>query len=178
MKYNNAKPVAFARGWIYLLLLVLTACADTPSSSTTGESSSSPSVIVVNSRDLLNFHNQARVDGTRCSGARRAVAPALIWNDQLAIPAKSHALYMARTKKLSHTGNNGSSFTNRIEQTGYRWSIASENIAYGHKSIESAMQAWLKSKAHCANIINSEVSEMGAAVADDYWVTVFAKPRN
>jgi uncharacterized protein YkwD len=84
---------------------------------------------------------------------------------------------MAKTNRHSHKGLNDSSFTTRIEQAGYQWLSASENIAYGYKSTESVMQAWLKSKAHCANITNPNVTEMAAAVVDSYWVTVFARPK-
>jgi uncharacterized protein YkwD len=145
MKYNNAKPVSFVRNWTCLLLMVLTACADSTSSSTASVNSSSPRLSVVNTRDLLKLHNQARTNGTRCSDGRRTVAPALIWNKRLARAANNHDQYMAKTNRHSHKGRNGSSFTTRIEQTGYQWLSASENIAYSYKSTESVMQAWLKS---------------------------------
>lgn len=132
---------------------------------------------VVNSRDLLELHNQARINGTRCSDGKRTVASALSWNKCLARAANNHAQYMAKTNRHSHKGRNGSSFTTRIEQAGYQWLSASENIAYGYKSAESVMQAWLKSKAHCANITNPDVTEMAAGMVEGYWVTVFAKPR-
>ena len=40
-----------------------------------------------------------------------------------------------------------------------------ENIASGQRTVEEAMASWLDSPGHCANIMNPDFREMGAAYA-------------
>lgn len=104
-------------------------------------------------------------------------------NDQLIQAAQKHADWMAKVGKMSHTGQNGSSFWDRITSTGYNPQTGGENVAYGYDTAESVMNGWMNSSGHKANILNNTWTEVGYGVAADsggrkYWCTVFAKPMN
>lgn len=174
MKYNNAKRASLLLG---LLLLMLVACVKQsvylPDAEKNEERNNQ---FVINSLELLELHNRARIKGTRCAASRRTVAPKLTWSNQLAVAAKHHAQYMNRSREFSHTGRNGIKLAKRIENTGYKWLYAGENIAYGYKTHKSVMQAWLSSKPHCINIVSENFTQMGAAKVNSYWVAVFATP--
>lgn len=104
----------------------------------------------------------------------------LLINNQLNQAAQKHATWMARVNKMNHTGENGSSFWDRILASGYNPQTGSENIAYGYDTAESVIKGWMKSFGHRANILNTTWTEVGYGVAADnngrkYWCTVFAK---
>jgi uncharacterized protein YkwD len=57
-----------------------------------------------------------------------------------------------------------------------------ENIAMGQSTAAAAMDSWMHSSGHRANILNANLTEIGTALARDsasrpYWVQVFGKPR-
>ena len=52
----------------------------------------------------------------------------------------------------------------------------SENVAMGQQNEEEVMKSWLSSPGHCANIMNPNVTEVGAAHSGDYWTQLFAAP--
>ena len=85
---------------------------------------------------------------------------------------------------FSHMGSDGLSVRDRVTNASYDWSAVGENIADGQPTIDAVMTAWLDSPGHCANIMFSSYSEIGAASyairGSDYpiyWTQVFAKPR-
>ena len=57
------------------------------------------------------------------------------------------------TKKLPWT---------RMQDAGYNYSYAGENIAAGYSSPASVMNGWMNSSGHRANILNTNFREMGA----------------
>jgi uncharacterized protein YkwD len=72
-------------------------------------------------------------------------------------------------------------FSKRIEESGYAFSAAGENIAQGQTTGEEAVGDWMTSPGHKANILSKDYSEIGIGrgVTTDgevYWVQVFAKP--
>jgi uncharacterized protein YkwD len=79
----------------------------------------------------------------------------------------------------------GSTPADRATRAGYPWRLVGENIASGNRTPQEAVQAWLDSPGHCANLMNPGFTEMGAAYAIDphsenqtpYWTQVFARPR-
>lgn len=105
-------------------------------------------------------------------------------NSQLALAARQHTKSMANNDFFSHYGVNGSSPFERIENTGYEYSIAAENIAAGYQTPETVVRAWMGSTGHRANILNSDITEIGVGYryfANDsglvnynhYWTTTF-----
>lgn len=53
----------------------------------------------------------------------------------------------------------------RASRAGYRWRAIAENIAAGQMNAAVAVQGWLNSRGHCANLMSPVYTEMGAAFA-------------
>ncbi|MGK9064541.1 CAP domain-containing protein [Stutzerimonas chloritidismutans] len=135
-------------------------------------------------QSILERVNAARSQPRRCGDQAFEAAPALGWSDTLADAALAHSQDMARRDYFSHRAPNGEQAGDRARQAGYRWSRVGENIAAGQGSAEQVVAGWLASPGHCANIMNADFTEMGAAYATDkastagsYWTQVFATPR-
>ena len=145
--------------------------------------------------EILKAINKARSVARDCHDGLGLVPPAstLTWNNELYASAYEHSYDLATSNTFSHYGsgtasdvtgsNNGekSYFIDRIEANGYaNYKIIGENIAGGHTTIEAAVEAWIASPAHCTNLMNSEFTEVGVAVAVDensdygiYWTQSF-----
>jgi len=106
---------------------------------------------------------------------------------QLSEAAQLHSESMADDDFFSHYGVDGSSPFDRIEEAGYQYSRAAENIAAGYQTPEAVVQAWMNSSGHRANILNSDLTEIGVGyeyLANDmgslnyssYWTTTFGNP--
>jgi uncharacterized protein YkwD len=86
---------------------------------------------------------------------------------------------MAQADFFSHTGSNGSTFTQRITSAGYEWRRAAENIAAGYPYPDAAVAALLDSPEHCSNIMDPALTEIGVGKATGggtygtYWVQDF-----
>ena len=90
---------------------------------------------------------------------------------------------MATNNIFSHTGSDGSSFGQRIADTGYQSGAGGENIAAGSATAEDTMQQWLNSEGHCRNIMSGNFTQLGVGYAQNansqwthYWTQVFASP--
>ncbi|WP_420865600.1 sigma-70 family RNA polymerase sigma factor [Streptomyces prasinopilosus] len=90
--------------------------------------------------------------------------------------AQLHSEDMSANGYFSHTGQNGSSFVDRITAQGYP-SPGAENIARGQSSAASVMEAWMNSEGHRANILNCSLKTMGVGVVtgDWTWTQVFGR---
>ena len=89
------------------------------------------------------------------------------------------------TEYYSHTRPDGTSCFTVLDDLGYSYSTAAENIAAGQTSAEDGMDDWMNSAGHRANILNKNVTELGVGFAYDsdsyyqyYWTQLFAKPLN
>ncbi|MNC90716.1 Cysteine-rich secretory protein family protein [compost metagenome] len=65
----------------------------------------------------------------------------------------------------------------RAARAGFRAKIASENVASGQKSFSDAMYYWERSSGHRENLLRSNVSAAGVAMAQAesgraYWTVV------
>ncbi len=108
----------------------------------------------------------------------------LVNNSALASAAQAHASDMARNNYFSHTSRNGTSFTTRITNAGYRYSRAAENIAAGYRTPETVVAGWMQSPGHRANILDCRLTQSGVGYAynsasryGSYWVQDFGTPR-
>ena len=130
--------------------------------------------------------NRLRAAGADCRGGGRfAPAAALAWNATLLQSAAAHARDMADTGHVAHTGRGGSTMAGRIDAAGYAWSRIGENIAAGQPNIDAAVDDWMSSDGHCANLLNADFRDMALACAPGtatgvyktYWALVLARPR-
>lgn len=131
-------------------------------------------------RAVLAATNLARSQPRQCGKRRFAAAPPLVWNEALAHAAHSHSSDMGSHRFFSHTGRDGRAVGARARSAGYAWQRIGENIAAGQRSVAEAVQGWLDSPGHCANLMNPAFTEMGAAYAvrgaprpAAYWTQVF-----
>lgn len=81
-------------------------------------------------------------------------------------------------QSFSHTRPDGSSFSTALKEQGVSYRGSGENIAWGQKSPEQVMNAWMNSDGHRANILNSNYKNIGIGYYQDqtgvnYWVQLF-----
>lgn len=163
-------------------------------------------------QDYLNAINNARATQQDCGteDIKPAVHP-LVWNDTLYSAAAEHSVDLAAwnngvtteteaSTRFSHDGSGtesdwtaqkqelgrGSTTRERVENSGYSWQAFGENIAAGTATDTAvdAVQQWLNSPPHCANLMSSDYTEVGMATVEDansfyinYWTQNFGKPQ-
>ncbi len=129
---------------------------------------------------VLALVNEARARPRRCGDEAFSAARPLRLSAALQAIAAGHAADMAQHSYFDHADRSGQRVDGRATQAGYPWRSIGENIAAGQVSADVAVQGWLASPGHCANIMSPAYSEMGAAFAVNnkstsgiYWVQVF-----
>lgn len=79
--------------------------------------------------------------------------------------------------KFSHTRPNGESCFTVFDEYGIYPQAGGENIAYGQKSPEQVVKAWMDSDGHRANILNGKFNKLGVGVHENngiiYWTQMF-----
>lgn len=124
---------------------------------------------------ILEEVNRLRKEGCTCGDEIMPPVDPLTWNDQLEKAAIKHANDMFNSDILNHTGSDGSSLSERVENEGYRWTLIGENISWGYESVSDAVNGWKGSPGHCKNMMNGSFREMGAAGKGTYWVLDLGK---
>lgn len=130
-------------------------------------------------QEILQLVNQKR--------QQNGLSPVTL-QDNLTSAAQTHSVNMALQDFFSHTGQDGSSFSDRVSRTGYNWSRVTENIAAGYNTASSVVEGWMNSPGHRANILDANVTQMGIGykfLSTDtgsvnyghYWTQVFASPQ-
>ncbi|WP_349572438.1 CAP domain-containing protein [Azotobacter salinestris] len=132
---------------------------------------------------LLERINAARAQPRQCGGQSFAAAPPLAWNATLASAAESHSRAMANGNFFDHKDRDGRTPSDRAELAGYTGALVGENIAAALDGAGKVVDGWLASPGHCANLMNPQFSELGAAYAADpksdagiYWTALFGAP--
>lgn len=126
--------------------------------------------------EVLQAVNAVRAAGAVCGGDVYPATHALKWNKLLHQSAASHSRDMAQKQVLSHTSSNGGTLLHRLQDAGYNFSAAGENIAAGQGSVKEVIGSWLKSPGHCKNMLATSYQEVGVACVrsngarhDPYW---------
>ena len=127
----------------------------------------------------MSDDEQAIVDQTNAERAKSGQAP-LKPNATLFSVARKHAADMAEAKKLEHRLH-GKNSGDRVTAAGYKWVRVSENIAWNQRNVSEVVNGWMCSEGHRANLLNSEITEIGVGIAANslgelYWVQDFARP--
>ena len=78
------------------------------------------------------------------------------------------------TGTFSHTGPDGSDFSERVRAAGYD-DPGGENIAQGQTSADEVMTDWMNSPGHRQNILDCSFRTLGVGEASDYWVQEFGR---
>lgn len=80
-------------------------------------------------------------------------------------------------QSFSHTRPDGRSCFTALREAGAAYSGAGENIAYGQRSPEAVMQAWMNSSGHRANILSNKYTKIGVGYTVKngvtYWTQMF-----
>ena len=113
--------------------------------STTQVSSERPATKV--SKPQFAFHQieTKLISATNQTRAQYGLPPLQVDNS-LMRSARRHAAWMTRSRSLQHTS-----------------AMVAENIAMGQPSVRSAMNSWMNSSGHRANILNGRYRRLGVA---------------
>lgn len=90
----------------------------------------------------------------------------LIISNELSQAALAKGQDMFSDQYWSHTAPDGREPWVFIEQAGYVYKVAGENLARDFMNTEDMMMAWMASPTHKANILNPKFKEIGIAVID------------
>ncbi|MFB7941380.1 CAP domain-containing protein [Streptomyces sp. NPDC056049] len=119
-------------------------------------------------RDVVALANAER-DRAGCEPLRTEA--------RLTEAAQGHADDMAARDYYAHDSPEGRDGGDRIKASGYAWSAWGENIHKGPRTPELAMDDWMESPAHRANIVNCAFRDIGVGVAltadGPWWVQDF-----
>lgn len=99
----------------------------------------------------------------------------------LTMTTKLNEAALVRAKEtvqsFSHTRPNGSSFSTVLKENGISFQGAGENIAWGQRTPEQVVNAWMNSEGHRANILNQGYTSIGVGYylngATPYWAQLF-----
>lgn len=137
---------------------------ETPDNETPEDSTSHAYV-----KQVVNLVNAER--------AREGLSP-------LTIDTKVQAAAQVRAveceQSFSHTRPNGSSFVTALKEQNVSYKSAGENIAWGQRSPEEVVNAWMNSSGHRANIMNPNFTTIGVgyyqnARGTNYWCQLFTR---
>ncbi|WP_116086899.1 CAP domain-containing protein [Tropicimonas sp. IMCC34011] len=131
--------------------------------------------IIPSQADALSSRVMDLTDGLRS----RVGAGPLSHDARLAEAAQKQACWVARTGRTIHRGAAGVS--SRVRQTGYRYTLAGENLAWSYETPEQVAAAWMRSRSHRRAMLDDRMMEAGVAVAvsEDgmpVWVLVLGRP--
>lgn len=102
----------------------------------------------------------------------------------LTVNASVQAAAQVRAKEceqyFSHTRPNDSSFATALREQGVTYKSAGENIAWGQRTPEEVVTAWMNSSGHRKNIMNPNFTTIGVgyyenAKGTDYWCQLFTR---
>jgi hypothetical protein len=129
---------------------------------------------------LSNGTTRSFLNASKCSGTTSE-------NGALIRAAQKHTENMIRGNFFAHTGQDGSSPSDRVKAEGLNVG-AGENIAAGQTTAESVFDAWWNSSGHRSNMESCGYTHIGIGYANkssinasasysDYWTNVFATIR-
>ena len=155
-----------------LVLIALAGCyasgVPATSRSRRTESSSSGSRSVER-RDVIEL-------AQRVNRRRGAVGcPALIWDDRIAAVAQRHSEDMARRGYFDHTNLRGKDPFDRLHDAGIEYRAAAENLAEGYPDARKALEGWLRSRGHRANLDNCAFTHHGIGLYQNRWTHLFVR---
>lgn len=124
--------------------------------------------------EVVNLVNQER---------SKAGLPALQVSAELTLSAQRYSAYMAQANFFNHIGPDGSTLVTRNTAAGYTgWTFMAENLAAGQPTPRDAVNGWLASPSHRANIFNPNATETGVGhfaggAYGNYWTQEFGARR-
>jgi len=108
----------------------------------------------ISTSTLIDFVNSSR--------AQSGLAPLSV-NEKLQSAALSKAQDMFANQYFAHTSPQGKTPWDFINQSGYTYVYAGENLAIGYNDNNELHTAWMNSPSHRENILNPNFKEIGIA---------------
>lgn len=109
---------------------------------------------------LVNLTNQSRIS---------ANVSGLKVNSLLEKAAQMKADDMADKSYFAHNTPDGKTPWYWLEQAGYKYIYAGENLAVNFENSEDVQTAWMNSRGHFLNIINPKYTEIGIATSTGFY---------
>ncbi len=122
---------------------------------------------------IVEKMNRLRLNGCQCGSIYMDSVGPVEWNTILEKTAYQHARQMESYDFFSHKSQEGMDIGQRLDEAGYNWMYAGENLAEGQKSFDEAFTDWLESPTHCRMLMNPRMKEMGLSKFGKYWVQHF-----
>ncbi len=132
--------------------------------------------------DFIAVKDEMLADVNRLRAAA-GVAP-LVEDPRLDAAAQEHAEDMLARDYYDHKSPEGKQVGDRVKAEGYSWRLVAENIAAGHVTVDSVLDAWMQSSGHRANLLRPNATDFGFGLAVGpfdsrhrvLWVQNFAAP--
>jgi len=122
---------------------------------------------------VLSYENEV----IRLVNAQRAQhgLAALTANWELSRVARYKSQDMVDNRYFSHTSPTYGSPFQMIKAFGLSYRTAGENIAYGQRTPQAVVNAWMNSSGHRANILNASYKQIGVGYVANghYWTQMF-----
>jgi uncharacterized protein YkwD len=158
---NRYHPHFFRGASVLLMLLVLTGSFFTLSHTLrTLPKNSSFAAIFVGA--LISYTNEARADLIHTPPG---IDRTLKTSELLTQAAQLKANDMAARSYFAHNSPDGKTPWYWLEQVGYQYVYAGENLAIDFVDSKDVTEAWLASPGHRANMLNANLKEIGIATA-------------
>lgn len=124
--------------------------------------------------EVLMLVNEARAQPQRCGGASMPAVGPLQMQPLLRDVARAHSEDMAVRRFFSHVNPDGDDPFDRLDDAGWAYAVAGENIAQGYPDAEQVMAGWMTSPGHCANIMERGYRWIGIGYYEgNFWTEVF-----
>lgn len=132
---------------------------------------------------MIEQLNRTRAEGAVCGGRGTfPPAPAVVWNERLAVMARAQAEWLVAVDDLLHHGPQGQTLTERALNAGYRFAKVGENLAQGQRTLQGALHGWTVSETHCATLYAAAYTEaaiicLPARDGRPLWVMEMGRPK-
>jgi len=114
----------------------------------------------ITSSEIINLTNLEREKNN---------LPALLENKELAKAAENKAKDIIEKGYFAHKTPYGKQFYEWVEESGYYYLYAGENLAMDFSTSKGVVKAWLNSSTHRANIMNKNYKDIGVATMEGTW---------
>lgn len=117
-------------------------------------------------KEVVRLVNEQRI--------KNGLSP-LTENWELSRAARYKSQDMADNGYFSHTSPVYGSPFQMMRDFGLSYRTAGENIAYGQRTPQAVVNAWMNSSGHRANILNASYTHIGVGYVEDgrYWTQMF-----
>lgn len=154
---NEFRPRILGRGSIALILGLMLAAEGFLVATVIARNSGGDFLASVEQGAVIAFTNDDRA---------QYLLPGLRESAALDAAAQAKARDMADKGYFSHVGPDGAEPWKWIEEAGYGYTYAGENLAVHFSDSSEVVDAWMASPSHRQNILASEYSDIGVGIAN------------